>query len=678
MQNQLDVSFLESLSSSLNDKQREAVLHIQGPLMVLAGAGSGKTKMLTSRIAYLIEHCQVFPYQVLAMTFTQKAAQEMRERVAHLLGIAGGWQRSGLPEIGTFHSVCVRLLRQECLYTPFTKPFVVYDDADQLSLIKLMMKGFELDDKKVNPKVLQFSINRAKCDATEGSASEFFGWRRIPFDAIYKKYQQMLFDNNAIDFGEIICLAYRLLRDHQELREKYQSRYRYLHVDEYQDTNRSQYLFLSQLASSQHGGHENICVVGDEDQSIYSWRGADIRNILDFEKDYPGAHMVKLEQNYRSTQNILRVAGAVISKNKARRAKTLWTENSVGLPVVWMQLAEERAEAQAVVHEIQAHVKEGCRYSDCAIFYRTHAQSRQFEDILRKEKIDYQVIGGVRFYDRKEIKDILAYFKVILNPNDAVSFKRILNVPGRGIGKSTVEKLETLEQSGRFFWEVLDQVAQDSELISPAVTRKIAPFVSQVKGWIQKQPELSLCELYTLILEDIGYVRLLRQENTEESLARVQNLEELMTLLQEFEEEQDCSRGDLLSLFLEQSTLVSEVASKEDTSCVKLMTFHSSKGLEFPIVFMVGMEEGLFPSFKALESKDRDLEEEFRLCYVGMTRARQRLYLSSVLLRRIWGETSFQKASSLLEGIPLEWLEVRSDAQQAARKDVRMKKFSLY
>jgi DNA helicase-2/ATP-dependent DNA helicase PcrA len=661
--------------SSLNNRQLEAVMHTEGPLIVLAGAGSGKTKMLTSRIAYLVQERNVSAHQILAVTFTNKAAGEMRERVERVLST----ERSAIlltPEIGTFHSICVRILRRELIHTPFTKPFVIYDDSDQLSLIKSVLNKLDIDEKAFNPKAIQAGINRAKCDAVEphelNPAPHNIFEKQLK--RVYEQYQKDLFANNALDFGEIICMTYRLLRDQIEVRDKYQKRFRYIHVDEYQDTNRSQYLLLSMLAGASSGGHQNICVVGDEDQSIYKWRGADIRNILDFESDYPGAHVVKLEQNYRSTKTILAAAGSVIRNNRSRKDKTLWTENEEGVSVIRAQLADERAEAEMVVSEIKRmgeHLNRA--YHDFAIFYRTNAQSRQFEDVLRREKIPYQVVGGLRFYDRKEIKDILSYFKAILNPSDSISLKRIINVPGRGIGKTTLEKLDqyhAVQTTPLSYWEVLERASVDSKMTSAGTAKKIGNFVQLMRRLFQEQPQLLVSELYHLILDETGYVRDLREEGTEESLARIENLEEFDTILQEFEEEQleklteeeqQKKKAELLALFIEQSSLASEADQKnENTSSVKLMTLHSSKGLEFPVVFLVGMEEGLFPSIKPWEeTPEEDIEEERRLCYVGMTRAREVLYLMNVVIRRIWGNVSYQEPSRFFAEVPEEHLEMR-------------------
>ncbi|MCM2323890.1 MAG: UvrD-helicase domain-containing protein [Oligoflexia bacterium] len=663
--------------AGLNDRQREAALITEGPLIVLAGAGSGKTKMLTSRIAYLMDVLGVPGHQIMAVTFTNKAAGEMRERVEKILRESGG-RAFGTPEIGTFHAVCVRILRRELERTPFTKPFVIYDDSDQLSLIKSVFTKLGIDEKVVSPKAVQAGINRVKCDAAEphelNPASHNIFEKKLK--QVYEQYQKDLFANNALDFGEIICMAYRLFRDHPELREKYQRRFRYIHVDEYQDTNRAQYLLLSALAGRGTGGHQNMCVVGDEDQSIYKWRGADIRNILDFERDFPGAQIVKLEQNYRSTRTIIKAAGRVIANNTARKDKTLWTQNADGERIVRMQLPDERAEAELTVAEIKRlSADDGRSHGDFAIFYRTNAQSRQFEDILRREKIPYQIVGGLRFYDRKEIKDVLSYFKAVLNPSDSVSMKRIINVPGRGIGKTTVEKIEELHLSGTVtFWEVLQRVASDASVTSPATAKKIAQFTKLMQRLMDEQPKLMLSELYHLILDETGYVRSLKEEATEESLARIENLEEFDTLLQEFdednfhsipEEERQIEKAGLLPLFIEQSSLASDTDKLDSyASSVKMMTLHSSKGLEFPVVFIAGMEEGLFPSIKQWEEvSDEDIEEERRLCYVGMTRARERLYLMNVVVRRIWGNPNFNDPSRFFEEMPSDLVEVRDFAR---------------
>jgi len=676
---------LPSYVTSLNERQREAALSTEGPWIILAGAGSGKTKMLTSRIGYLIDRRGVPAYQILAMTFTNKAAGEMRERVQKILHASGN-SLYGIPEIGTFHSICIRLLRRELVHTPFTQPFVVYDDSDQLSLIKGVFSKLNIDEKSINQKSVQGAINRAKCDAIEPedldpSPHSYFDKQ---VKRVYEQYQKDLFANNALDFGEIICLTYRLLRDRPDLRERYQRRFRYIHVDEYQDTNRAQYLLLSMLAGVTSGGHTNVCVVGDEDQSIYKWRGADIRNILDFERDFPGARVIKLEQNYRSTRTIVHAASQVIKNNTQRKDKTLWTSNVDGCRIVRLQVPDERMEAEACVAEIKRlAANDGRSFGDFAIFYRTNAQSRQFEDVLRREKIPYQIVGGLRFYDRKEIKDILSYFKAVLNPSDSVGFKRIINVPARGIGKSTLERLDQVyaESGGaESYWAVLQRAATDPSLTSSGASKKIAAFVKLMQRLMDERPNLLLSELYHLILDETAYVRVLKEEGTDESLARIENLEEFDTLLREFEEDSlkgmvygyegealTIHKADLLPLFVEQSSLASDVdPSDAYATSVKMMTLHSSKGLEFPVVFVAGMEEGLFPSVKAWEeTPDEDIEEERRLCYVGMTRAREVLYLMNAIVRRLWGNMNYNDPSRFFDEMPEDLIEMRDYSERS-------------
>ncbi|MBI3534288.1 MAG: UvrD-helicase domain-containing protein [Deltaproteobacteria bacterium] len=656
---------------TLNPPQKEAVLHTEGPLMILAGAGSGKTRMLTARIAYLIEKHLAEPWQILAVTFTNKAAEEMKERVRALINTTSF---IGFPEIGTFHAICLRVLRKELQYTPFEKGFVIYDDSDQLSLIKSIQKNFDLDQNQFAPKALQTCINRFKCDALEPDdlACRGVDSRIVEF---YRVYQKELFKNQALDFGEILCLMVRVLRDHREVRTKYQKFFSYLHVDEFQDTNRVQYLLLSLLTASAHGGNENLCIVGDEDQSIYKWRGADIRNILDFKKDFPKTKMIKLEQNYRSTQTIVSAASYLIQHNRERNKKILWTENTQGMPILRIHFPDERAEAAMAVSEIKRLCQnEGYAYSDFAIFYRTHAQSRQFEDVFRREKISHKLIGGLRFYDRKEIKDILAYFKVILNPLDSVSLRRIINVPGRGIGKTTIEKCETLTKE-KSLWGVFKNPSE----LGNSVVKKLSGFVSLIQKFQSEQPCITLVDLYSMILEDTGYIRELKQEGTIEAMSRIENLEELSTVLQEFEEDvsSDVEKKELLPLFLEQALLIPEDESQngfsQDAGFVSLMTLHSSKGLEFPVVFMVGMEEGLFPSIKIWEETSEEIEEERRLCYVGMTRARERLYLFHAAMRRIWGEILVQKPARFFLEIPEEFIEYRDFSYGLRPQSFRIK-----
>ncbi len=689
---------------SLNEPQREAAEHVDGPLIVLAGAGSGKTKMLTSRIAYLMDVRGVPGSRILAVTFTNKAAREMKHRVENSVQSRGFL---GAPEIGTFHAICVRILRRELAATPFTKPFVIYDDSDQLSLVKRVVEKLGIDDKAFSPKAMQAGINRLKCDAIEPKELE-----PSPHDLferqlkrVYTEYQKDLFANNALDFGEILCMPYRIFRDHPEIRARYQQRFLYIHVDEYQDTNRAQYLLLSMLAKKEFGGHENICVVGDEDQSIYKWRGADIRNIMDFENDYPGAKVVKLEQNYRSTKTIIKAASQVIKNNRERKDKTLWTAHPEGPLILRTALADERAEAEYVIGEIKRiAANEGRAYTDFAIFYRTHAQSRQFEEVFRREKIPYEIVGGLRFYDRKEIKDVLSYFKVLQNAQDSVSLKRVINTPARGIGKTTIDKLEAvqteLEQTRRVdtptpegaassagpvefdfndgeardtsLWAALRIASKDSSVTSAGTAKKLLNFYTFMEKLMHARPKLLLSELYHQILDETGYVAELRKEGTDEAAARIENLEEFDTVLQEFEETQleglseeeiEKKKNELLPIFLEESALATDVEGRpkdEVIPSLQMMSLHSSKGLEYPVVFLVGMEEGLFPSIRGMEdANDEEIEEERRLCYVGITRARELLYLTHASIRRIWGQINYQEPARFLQEIPADLMDFK-------------------
>ena len=657
---------------NLNPPQREAVEATEGPLIVIAGAGSGKTKMLTSRIAALMDIKGVPPSNILAVTFTNKAAQEMRERVAHALE---GQVMFGGPEIGTFHSVCLRILRREQQATPFKGQFSIFDDSDQLSLLKRTLEKLNIDDKAFNPKSFQAAINRLKCDAVEPHELEPSAYDVFEknLKKVYEQYQADLFANQAIDFGEIICMTYRMLRDVPDLRARYQNRFRYIHVDEYQDTNRAQYLLLSTLAKKEHGGFENICVVGDEDQSIYKWRGADIKNILEFEKDYPNARLVKLEQNYRSTKTVLQGANELIKNNKERKPKTLWTDNEEGEKIIRAHLGDERAEAEFVVSEIKRRAAdEGRALTEFAIFYRTHAQSRQFEEVFRRERIAYDIYGGLRFYDRKEIKDILAYFKVFLNPSDSINLKRIINTPARGIGKSTVDTLDQLQfelernpllategTGAPSLWTALVAATDGESKLGSGPVKKLKVFREFFEKMLDFQATLPLTEFYHRLLEATRYVEELRGEGTDEAMARIENLEEFNTVLQEFEElhtEKGVEAKDHLALFLEEASLATNLTDggkKFQESAVLMMSLHSSKGLEYPVVFMVGLEDGLFPSERGWEKGDEEeMEEERRLCYVGMTRARKNLYMTHAQVRRIWGQIHYQEPSRFFLEIP--------------------------
>lgn len=681
----LDSTTQNKFLESLNKPQREGVLSTNGPVLVVAGAGSGKTKMLTARIAHLIQGQNINPSNILAVTFTNKAAAEMRSRVESVLGLPpDSWRpkpfwtegtsfgNSGLyldqPTIGTFHSVCIRILRKEIGRLPFTAQFQVLDDSDQLTMIKDCFSKLNLSDKTFSPKNFQWAINEAKCHAKEPADLEVsdFDVFAKNLAKVYALYQEEMYRSNVIDFGEIITATYKLFRDNPDVLERYQDLYKYIHVDEYQDTNRAQYLVIHQLAAK----YRNLCVVGDEDQSIYRWRGADIKNILDFEQDYPEAVVIKLEQNYRSTQTIINASSHVIANNSTRKKKTLWTANEEGAKIQQIRLSDDLKEADFVVKQTVKHCEDdGFAHSDVAVFYRTNAQSRILEDALRRHKVPYTIVGGLKFYDRKEIKDVVAYLKVMANPADSVCLKRIINVPTRGIGKTTVEKVESLQFSqGVTFFDAME-LAVEQGVLSGAAAKKVLEFHRVVKKLRDLMPTMALADFYHQILDETGYVRELRLEGTEESLSRVENLQEFDSIIAEFQQQlrdaglyddQNTPKADVqLTSFLETIALASEtVAQDGSVSSVSLMTLHTSKGLEFPLVFMVGCEEGLFPSVRAHEAEDdEEIEEERRLCYVGMTRAKQVLYMTYAVCRRVYGNIMYHEPSRFLSEMPTQFYE---------------------
>lgn len=664
-------NYNEAILSGLNERQREGALRTEGPLLVVAGAGSGKTKMLTARIAHLIQNRGVRPSEILAVTFTNKAAGEMRARVAKTLGFdPDQWSQpqpfwidpmlSQQPLIGTFHAVCTKILRRELSSLPYTSQFQILDDSDQLSMVKDCFKKLDLSDKTFSPKSFQYSINKAKCSCFEPQdlAQEAFDYYTKNLVKVYELYQQELFKSNSIDFGEIITLTYKLLNSNPDVLERYQNLFRYIHVDEYQDTNRAQYLVITLLAQK----FRNLCVVGDEDQSIYRWRGADIRNILDFEKDYPDTHIVKLEQNYRSTKNIIKASSHVISHNSSRKVKTLWTENPEGDPIYRIQLADDLQEAEFVARSIQQACTQKFTYKDVAIFYRTNAQSRLLEDVLRREKISYVIIGGLKFYDRKEVKDAIAFLRVIANDNDSLGFRRIINVPQRSIGKTTIEKIEALQMERGSTFSLAAKEAVATGRLTGNTAKKVTEFFTLISDLRTIAETLPLSEFYTEVLTRTGYIEALRVEATEESLARIENLQELSSVIADFEESisnEQVPAVKLLSLFLEDIALVTDRTAAEEqqslTGSVSLMTLHTSKGLEFPVVYMVGLEDGLFPSLRGQDGDDfsnDDLEEERRLCYVGMTRAEQVLFMTSAACRRVYGNIMYYEPSRFFDEIP--------------------------
>ena len=634
--------------AGLNEPQREAVCHTEGPLLILAGAGSGKTRVLTHRIAYLLQQ-GAQPWRILAVTFTNKAAQEMRERVLNLVGPAGDsiW-------VSTFHTACVRILRQEIQELGFDKNFVIFDAQDQLTLVKNILKEINLSDKNYHPKALLAAISTAKNemvgpDEYQRKAADH--WANVVSD-VYLRYQKKLRANNGMDFDDLIMLTVRLFKEVPAVLEKYQERFRYILIDEYQDTNHAQYMLVTLLASK----YRNLCVVGDDDQSIYSFRSADIRNILEFERDFPETSIIKLEQNYRSTKNILHTANEVIKNNRGRRSKELWTQNYEGEKISTYNAADEREEAWFVAEEISRLVREeGRKYSDFAILYRTNAQSRSFEEAMVQRGLPYRVIGGFRFYERKEIKDLLAYLRLVYNPADRISLGRIINVPKRGIGEASFDRfLYFLDDNN---YSVRDGFAHLNEIPS-LTTRAIKPlteFSRLLEGWIEKRDQLNVKELTERILLESGYLQELQQEGTIEAQGRLENLDQFLALTLDFEQNSD---DRSLAAFLETVALVADIDNYEaDAEALVMMTLHSAKGLEFPIVFLVGLEEGLFPHNRAL-METKELEEERRLCYVGITRAQHRLYVTHANMRTVFGSRNVSIPSRFLMEMPKESITI--------------------
>ncbi|MBI4745725.1 MAG: UvrD-helicase domain-containing protein [Deltaproteobacteria bacterium] len=702
---------MQDLLTKLNPEQRKAVVTTDGPLLILAGAGSGKTRVLTHRIAYIISEKGVLPRNILAVTFTNKAAGEMKERVKHILGAVGDrvW-------VSTFHSACVRILRKNITKLGYGENFVIYDDREQLGVIKGAMAALNINEKLFAPKAIAGRIDQAKNHLLNSAsyaamAKDFFSERAA---RVYAAYEEEMRKNNALDFNDLIMLTVRLLNERPDILKSYQDQLRYIMVDEYQDTNHAQYKLIKMLAS----GLRNLCVVGDDDQSIYAWRGADISNILDFEKDYRDAVVIRLEQNYRSTKNIIKAAGEVVRRNTGRKGKTLWTDNPEGEPISYYSARDEHDEAGFVTREVEKLRQEsGVRsreskgqnselptpnsqlmYRDFAVFYRTNAQSRVMEDRLMRDGIPYTIVGGMRFYDRAEIKDILAYLKVIANPSDAIGLKRIINVPHRGIGDATVEKVEAYAAGkGITLYEAIGEVAEkfpsvpslskgDEGGLSKGPRLKLKSFYEMMErlkkgeGTVPSPPaplpvgeggrrpgegvvesglspvnaKFGVARLVQLILDETGYIQKLKEEKTEEALGRIENLEEFITAAEEFDEK---AEEKTLRSFLDQVALVSDVDEYEGaTDRVTLMTLHAAKGLEFPVVFIIGMEDGLFPHSRTKYDPE-GVEEERRLCYVGMTRAQQKLYLLNARERRVFGREQINSPSLFLSEIPATLLE---------------------
>lgn len=643
---------MQDILKNLNDKQYEAVVNTEGPCLVIAGAGSGKTKVLTHKIAYLIGEKNALPWNILAITFTNKAANEMKERITNLVGDVAQdiW-------MGTFHSICVRILRKFIDRLGFDSSFIIFDTSDQRTLVKTCIKNIGLDDKMFTDRSVLSEISNAKNEMLEPEQYTVMAngdFRKEKIALVYEMYQKRLRENNAIDFDDIINYTIKILMENPDILEYYSNKFQYVLVDEYQDTNKAQFTLVTMLASK----NGNITVVGDNDQGIYSFRGADISNILNFERDFPGTKIIKLEQNYRCTGNILKAANSVIKNNEVKYKKQLWTENEVGnLPKVY-SADNEYDEGTYIAQQIE-HLRreEYYKYSDFAILYRMNTQSRAIEEILRRESIPYKIIGGLKFYERKEIKDIISYLRLIQNPFDNLSLKRIINEPKRGIGKTSLDKIEQMsDEIGISMYEII----KDSDQYGlNRVFLNSREFVNCIEELRAKKDDLKLSELIKETLKKTGYTKALENENTIEAENRIENLDEFLTVAIEFEEE---SAENHLSDFLEGITLSSDIDNMEETEeTVTLMTLHSAKGLEFPVVFLVGMEEGIFPGYKSI-SEPQELEEERRLCYIGITRAKENLYLTCSKQRTIFGSTSCNPVSRFLKEIPSDLLDGYEEA----------------
>ncbi|MGV2942431.1 DNA helicase PcrA [Mesobacillus sp. LC4] len=640
----------DKLLNGLNPEQQKAVKTVDGPLLLMAGAGSGKTRVLTHRIAYLMVEKGVNPYNILAITFTNKAAREMRERIQKMMGGAADdiW-------ISTFHSMCVRILRRDIDRLGYNRNFTILDSTDQQSVIKSILKDKNMDPKKYDPRAILGTISSAKNELITPeeyakTAGDYFSQK---VSDVYTEYQRRLRKNNALDFDDLIMTTITLFIRVPEVLEYYQRKFQYIHVDEYQDTNRAQYMLVKLLAQR----FQNLCVVGDSDQSIYRWRGADITNILSFEKDYPRASVILLEQNYRSTKKILLAANMVIQNNMNRKPKNLWTENPEGNKIMYYRADSEQGEAQFVIGKIQEQLRNGRKLSDIAILYRTNAQSRVIEESFLKSNIDYSIVGGIKFYDRKEIKDILAYLRLISNPDDDISLQRIINVPKRAIGSTSIDKIAnfaTMHDLSMF------QALETIEMIglSPKAEKAAAEFRNLISNYTHQQEYLSVTELVEEVLDKTGYRDMLKAEKSLESQSRLENIDEFLTVTKSFEES---SEDKSLVAFLTDLALVADIDRLDDdgqqkTDFVTLMTLHSAKGLEFPVVFLIGMEEGVFPHSRSLMEED-EMEEERRLAYVGITRAEEELFITNAQMRTLFGRTNMNPESRFIKEIPADLVE---------------------
>lgn len=650
---------MNNMLDKLNERQKEAVLATEGPVLVLAGAGSGKTTVLVNRIAYMISEKHIRPWNILAITFTNKAAREMKDRIERLLGDTAKdmW-------IGTFHSVCVRILRSCIDLLGYSRDFVIYDTADTKTVMKECLRELDIDEKSFPVRNVLSIISNAKNDLMDAATFENVyksDYRMSIIAKIYYRYQTKLRKNNAVDFDDIILNTVKILSENPDVLSKYQDKFRYILVDEYQDTNNSQYLLINLLAQA----NRNLCVVGDDDQSIYKFRGANIGNILNFEDDYSDVQKITLDQNYRSTQNILDAANSVISNNKGRMGKSLWTSNGNGNKVYVYTGTNEYDEARYIARQIKKHFDEQGSFSDCAILYRTNAQSRVIEEMLMRESVPYKVLSGLRFYDRKEIKDIIAYLRVVYNPNDDVSLARIINEPKRKIGNATLEKARNIARKKETsLYDVISH-ADDYPEFKTAI-KKLLSFSEIIQSLIKLKDTVTIEDLTGRILNDTGYMPALVMEDTTESKTRIENLGEFISVITEFEKNEET--GNTLGEFLENISLVSDIDGyDENEDSAVLMTIHSAKGLEFPIVFLSGLEEGLFPGMRSMESDD-DIEEERRLCYVAITRAKEQLYITKTISRTIHGKTMPTTASRFFKEIPVEYLEDKTTLQPKVAK----------
>ena len=649
--------------SQLNPQQRDAVTTGDGPVLILAGAGSGKTRVIAHRIAYLIAERGVWPRNILAVTFTNKAAEEMRKRVSKLLE---GLELGSAPLISTFHSMCVRILRRdiEALQAGYTRSFTIYDQDDTVRLTRNCIRDLGLDDKQLPPRTVQSAISGAKNrgeDAESFAArAQFVDERRASIARVFQLYEERLHRNNALDFDDLLIKTVRLLRDVPEVRERYNDRYRYLLVDEYQDTNQLQFALIRLLTEKQ----QNICVVGDPDQSIYRWRGADITNILKFEEHFPSAKVIRLEENYRSTQNILDLAGGVIKHNVERKEKSLWTQNPAGEKIRYYQAIDAEAEARFVAGKVEEHLRSD-REIRAAVLYRTNSQSRVFEEAMRRASLAYNIVGGFSFYERMEVRDIIAYLKLAMNPHDSIALQRVINTPTRGIGKVTLDEIETrARELGISYWDAISDLLADESRLSPRAAAALANFQKIVNRLALKVEEVvqpdenqvesaaPVSELVKAAILDTGYENALKAENSEEAEARLENLQELVNAAVDYDEQ----GAEGLRDFIDHSALVADTDQYKADVPVTLMTAHSAKGLEFPVVFLVGLEDGLFPHSRSL-SDASDIEEERRLAYVAMTRAERFLYVTHAVKRRVYGEELASEPSQFLNEMPLELID---------------------